>query len=327
MQQRLTYIDIAKALGLCLVILSHTVYPQLMFFALGCFVPIFFVTSGYTTQSVNIAKKCKRLLIPYFLFSSTFLILYAAQQWFTTHSLKEVTTAAWGILYSRYCVYPLEQTNNIVMLPAGNAPLWFLTSMFTAYVALIPLLRWPKLRGGVIIGYITLTWCLNRLPILLPWSVDCALLMAVFIFSGMQLRESKLLNNNSLLTWSVIMLGYCITTAINGYENISVRDFGHSVLLCIISGVLGSILILKLSTWIAQYKIGKWFAAIGRYSLTIFCVQMPLLVATRIICSKAAVYFSLNIPSEVIALCQLVSTLCVGYAIAVVAHKVLPKIL
>ena len=35
-----------------------------------------------------------------------------------------------GIFYSRYALYPLNESENVLFLQIGNSPLWFLTSMF-----------------------------------------------------------------------------------------------------------------------------------------------------------------------------------------------------
>lgn len=324
---RLEYIDIAKIIGLSLVILSHSVYPQLMFFANGCFVPIFFVTSGYTTHRVGLASKGYRLLMPYLIFSIVLGVLYIGQQWLATHKFEELYNTFLGLIYSRYCFYPLGQADNIYLLKAGNAPLWFLTSMFTAYIALIPLLKWPKMRGGVIVGYIAITWILNQLPILLPWSIDCAFIMAIFIYTGMQLREIDLINNNNWGLWCCILLVYCVAFYSNGYGNLSVRDYGDSILLCLISGILGSCLIMKIAVWIASFTIGKRLAHMGQYTLTMFCIQMPLLVGSRMILEKISLCFSLAIPLVCIAFCQLAITLSLGYAIALIARKIFPNLL
>lgn len=172
-----------------------------------------------------------------------------------------------------------------------------------------------------------LTWLLSKLPILLPWSLDTAFLMAIFIYAGVKLRETNLLSNNNWRLWCCILLAYYIVSHINGYENLSIRDYGDSILLCLMSGILGSCLIMKVSVWIASFAVGKHLARIGRYTLTIFCIQMPLLVGSRMIIEKISSCLSLTIPLVCIALCQLVITISLGYAIALIARKIFPNLL
>lgn len=317
---RLAHIDIAKAIGLCLVIVSHTVCPRLMFCALGCFVPLFFIASGYTISSVNLKKKAMRLLLPYALFSVGLVTLFVIKQVCFSSIHEGVIENIWGLFYSRYAIYPLGNENNIFLMQASNAPMWFLTSMFTAFVALKPLLVWPKLRGGVICVYLTLTWLMNKLPILLPWSLDTAFLMAIFIYVGIVCRNTAILNCKKWCLWIAVVMGYGIAAYLNGYVNLSVREYGNSILLNLIAGILGSMLIMKGSKWLSKYQIGNLLAHVGQYSLTIFCLQMPLLVCANFLCGGI-------FPDVVIAMIQVITTITLGYAIAVIAHRMMPKVL
>lgn len=317
---RLAYIDIAKALGLCLVILSHTVYPQLMFFALGCFVPVFLVASGYTTKTIAFKKKAKRLLFPYALFSLGFVVLFTIKQIYFSATHEGIFENIGGVLYSRYAIYPLSNENNIFLMQSGNAPMWFLTSMFMAYLALTPLLVLSQLRGRIICLYLFITWAISKLPILLPWSLDTAFFMALFIYAGIVCRRTSILDNNKWGLWIIFVIGYGVTAYLNGYENLSVREYGNSILLSLIAGILGSLLIMKGSMWLSKYKMGNLLACIGKYSLTIFCVQMPLIVCVNFICGSI-------FPAVLVALIQVITTIALGYVIAVVAHRIMPKLL
>ena len=320
MQQRLLYIDVAKAIGLCLVILSHSVCPNLAIFASGCFVAIFFVASGYTTHTINLKKKAKRLLLPYVLFSVAFVMLFIIKITRRGPTHEGIIENLIGILYSRYAIYPLGSENNIFLMQAGNAPMWFLTSMFTAYVALKPLFVRLKLRGVLFCVYLMLTWLLNKLPILLPWSLDTAFLLAIFIYAGFVSRNTGILDCNKWWLWIIVVIVYGITVCLNGYENLSVREYGNSILLNLVAGILGSLLIIKGSMWLSKYKIGDMLACIGQSSLTIFCVQMPLLVGVNFLCGSM-------FPNAIVALIQVITTIVLGYMIAVVAHRIIPKIL
>ena len=114
-EDRLEFIDITKGIGIFLVISSHA-YGQFMSWALPFYIPIFFITSGYcTTHPVKLRTKFKKLIIPYFFFSFILLSL--------NKSLDVLDFI--GMLYSRWCIYPLGSDNNIYLLRSGNGPLWF----------------------------------------------------------------------------------------------------------------------------------------------------------------------------------------------------------
>lgn len=54
---RYDYIDIAKGIGIFLVVCSHSLCSDLMYFANGFFIPLFFVLSGYTSKTFSLWKK------------------------------------------------------------------------------------------------------------------------------------------------------------------------------------------------------------------------------------------------------------------------------
>ena len=72
----------------------------------------------------------------------------------------------------------------------------------------------------------------------------------------------------------LIIAAFLILCKVNGEPNPSVRELGHSLLLYMITGVLGSISMM----WICKHLEGKSFsgllADIGRHTLVIFCLQI-----------------------------------------------------
>lgn len=83
--KRFDYIDIVKGIGIILVICSHSMYSDLMYVAGSCFIPLFYVASGYVTSKVDLKRKAKRLLIPYIFFNAVILVL----MWIT--GLRDIT--------------------------------------------------------------------------------------------------------------------------------------------------------------------------------------------------------------------------------------------
>ncbi len=70
------YLDIARGIGLLLVIISHSC--GLSPYLINYYIPLFFVVSGYLykegrSYGENIRHKAKRLLIPYFGYSAVLL--------------------------------------------------------------------------------------------------------------------------------------------------------------------------------------------------------------------------------------------------------------
>ncbi len=126
------YLDIARGIGLLLVIISHSC--GLSPYLINYYIPLFFVVSGYLykegrSYGENIRHKAKRLLIPYFGYSAVLLAFYAA----TGRSLAETKDSAFGILYSRYCLYDTTMyEDNVFLFTVANGAMWYLTAYFSA---------------------------------------------------------------------------------------------------------------------------------------------------------------------------------------------------
>ena len=273
--ERLEYVDILKGIGILLVIFSHSgaENEETMVYVGGVFIPLFFVVSGYTYKHRDqpflmlMKKKARRLLLPYFFFSTILLLLYKR------FSLLDVI----GVFYSRYCLYPYNNTDNLYLMGGGNPPLWFLTSMLTAFIPFYFLMKYPSRTKWLLLFYTLFTFLCQYLPILLPWSIDTACLQASFIYIGVIFRQDfRLLNRPSYL-YLLVFIAFVIVCTFNGVLNVSVREYGSSFLLYFLTGVLGTLFLLWLSQKLESSFTGSLLAGIGRHSLVIFCVQMFLL--------------------------------------------------
>ena len=68
--KRIQYLDIAKAIGIILVIIGHISQNEIITSVIYSFhMPLFFILSGYLYHKGNTKNKIKKILIPYFLFS------------------------------------------------------------------------------------------------------------------------------------------------------------------------------------------------------------------------------------------------------------------
>lgn len=274
-KERIDYIDILKGIGILLVIFSHSGAEKdgAMAYVGGVFIPLFFIASGYTYKKNEqpflsfIRNKIRRLLVPYFFFSALLLLLYKR------FSLNDLI----GVCYSRYCLFPYDNTENLYLMGGGNPPLWFLTSMLTAFIPFYFLMKYSSRTKWLLLFYAIFTFLCQYLPILLPWSIDTACLQASFMYMGATFRhDSRLLNRPSYL-YLLIFTVFVLVCTLNGELNVSVREYGCSFLLYFLSGVFGTLFLLWLSQKLESSSIGSLLAGIGRHSLVIFCIQMFLL--------------------------------------------------
>lgn len=275
MKERLEYVDIAKGIGIVLVVCSHTHALDLMWLFMGMFVPIFYLCSGYTySQRDTLLKSMKnrfvKLFVPYLFFNFVMFLV------FWSFSLREFV----GMLYSRYCLYPLDVTPNIRFLTSGNYPMWFLTSMITTYFFFSLITYNERYKYVIMVFYALLAYIFTLCPILLPWSLDTAPLTALVMYAGMESRKHELIKTN---VWIIILLIciYICLQYVGGEMNLSVRMYGSSVLIYFVLAVLGSFIVLWASKYLQGTLIGRLFMTLGQHSLTIFSIEITFIVIAK----------------------------------------------
>lgn len=321
MKERLDYIDIAKGLGIILVVLSHTEHSELVYYSSAFFVPIFFFCSGYTSSKKDISlctcywRLAMKLLKPY-LFFSLLLLLY-----FHDFSLRAFA----GILYSRYCLYPFDATKDIChFMIVGNYPMWFLTCMFVAYLLYELLLYYPRYQYWLVGIYLVVAAITPFLPILLPWSLDTAPLMAVIMFMGSLFKKYYPDIFRSRKPHTLIILSFVLYLLLLPFchdINISVRMYGSSMPTYLLAALTGCIILIWLSRLLQGTIIGKGVQQIGIHSLTIFCIEIPFILLGKELSVLILPEMS-SLQTEVItSFIQLIIALAGGYLLSVLLHK------
>lgn len=281
---RLPWLDIAKAIGVMIVFINHI---ELQIgkgsYYLGAFyMALFFVISGYTfhwkkeeTAWKFLKKKAKRLLLPYFIYN-LFLVLFFALRGQLTKD------AVLGIFYSRNQLYP-ENLKNRYFLTLLNAPMWFLTALFVTlflYWMVKKAANGNKKGEALLTAVLFFFGCLvkNLCPVLLPWSIDTALVNVFLLFLGERIRERQVLEKLFENFWCNLVLAvvFWLIVRFNGPGNMSVRDFGISTVLYVTAGVLGSVLCLEVSMLLGRFggKAAFLLQQTGSHTITLLCLHL-----------------------------------------------------
>ena len=321
MNQRLDYIDIAKGIGIILVVLSHTEYSELMYYTSAFIVSIFFFCSGYTSHKKNISygnccfRKAVKLLKPYLFFSILLLIS------FHDFSLRAIA----GIFYSRYCLYPFGTESDIChLMIIGNYPMWFLTCLTVAYLLYDLLIYHPKYQYMLVVLYLVISIGATYLPILLPWSIDTAPLMAAIMFFGTLVRKYfPDIFKSRKAHWLILLSFVCYLLLLTYCDeiNISVRMFGSSVITYILAALTGCITLTYLSRLLQGTIVGKGLQHIGIHSLTIFCIEIPFILIGKQISGFIIPFLSLSQTLVITSIFQLTIALIGGYLLSIILHK------
>ncbi|OUQ26608.1 hypothetical protein B5E77_08950 [Lachnoclostridium sp. An131] len=292
-KKRVLWLDIAKAAGIIIVLLVHTgrSFGPVSFFGGMFYMPIFFVLAGMTFRykpeesfADFTKKKARRLLVPYFGYNLfLFLFFFVKNDLLAGQVSAQSFFPLLGILYSRNCLFPADAPGNVYFMQILNAPTWFLTCMFLAYLIFWLLMRAAKgnmkkalyLNFGLLLASVLLHYLC---PVLLPWSLDCALYSVSFLMFGSSLARRELVEKLYRKPGILVLLAAAFIglSCLNGSVNMSVADYGRSMILYLVIGGLGSFLVMEASLFLEKHAgvFAKACGFLGRHTMPVLCLHL-----------------------------------------------------
>ena len=287
-QNRVTYIDIAKAIGIYLVILGHVVDSgtPIKTFLYSFHMPLFFVLTGMTykwpldnswaTIKERLTRYAGVLLVPYVIFALFYSKL-------TFHNLAYISYASWHTL----------------KMAGSLSSLWFLMALFMSHVYLLFLIKYlPRKFKTKSLSLFILAILSFIVGVLLPygrkygypWMTNVAFVGVSFILLGMFLRKVGEYFINMKLAWRVLLLFltlflFLVLFPINnpspGYVLMADALYGN-VILFPITAVLGCVLVIMISQVLdlslSSHTILLW---IGQNTLGIFLIHKFIVSEVR----------------------------------------------
>lgn len=279
MNNRLSYIDCVKGIGICFVLFAHLipfdVLPSIHICSEAIYMPIFFIVSGFLTTNLGlsiISRRINKLFLSY-IFFSTFLLVVGI---IGVYDVGKDTLL--GLLYSRSEIIMGEETIELLKFPFG--PLWFLTAMISMYFALYVMLRCKI--GNLWLSFfisISLALYMAHLNCRLPWSLDNAFLFLCFFIVGQILRNTNIIDKVRAIVAVLGIIIFIISSLHNGKVNLSMNVYGDYFLLGVFNAILGTMLLMWISKRIVDYFSNSainLMQFIGRNSLAIFCTHMGI---------------------------------------------------
>lgn len=293
---RLEYVDIAKGIGMLLVIFGHTVpYGDHWLFRIiySFHMPLFFFLSGYTCRTEKypdmktcIKAKGKSLMIPYLYALLASIIVTMVIPIFR----KDIEIKAFcRFLYSGYPEV------------FHNGALWFLPALFWAccgYVFLYGKLQIRRKNADLDILFIAVAcMLLSKLYAKLmsavvsfgtlqrlPWRMDSAFCGLFFVALGhcVSRNKSLLASHKKKIFFACAVIG-AVSVYMNDFVNVNAGKYSNAFLF--FTGVVsGCVCVLLLSMCI---NYNKALAYVGRNSLVYLCVQL-LIIRVCLVCVNKA---------------------------------------
>lgn len=192
-KQRDTYLDIAKAIGILMVIYAHVSLSGILYTTFYAFhIPLFFVVAGmtfnnkkHTSFKTFTANKAKRLLLPYLIYS---LATFAWWAWVEV-PISGTLGGAGKTIFDSFIQIFLAQGSLGYM--THNLALWFVPCLFIAEIIYYFVNKLSKAtKITICVAFALLGWGINILGqthswlINLPWSLEVAFSAQLFILIG-----------------------------------------------------------------------------------------------------------------------------------------------
>ena len=291
MTKRIEWIDIAKGIGIILVVIGHISQIEVLNDIIYSFhMPLFFIISGYLyKRKENFTKgKFKKILIPYLAFSIISFIYWV----FIERKIRGQD------------ISPVKMCANIFLARGGddnyifNVVLWFLPCLFMTENIFYMLES--KLNGktlGLIVlissfvGYIYTKITSVRLP----FCLDIVFLAIVFFYIGYELKKwiessiTKKVNKNNLIMSIQLLVCIAMVIAFSIIEdganmnNLKIKYYS----IFFLTAIIGSYTIYLIANMIVRNGIKVEFLKfIGKNSLYIMCIHEPIKRIVLVMMSK-----------------------------------------
>lgn len=292
---RLDWIDIAKGIGIVLVVFAHTLVPQirenstgagfLWIFIYNFHMPLFFFLSGwlfekglshYTNTPKFILGKLKFLMLPYLTFS---VFAYV----FINFALKIDKLAA-VLQGGGYTATALKDAALQILTYNGHIDqhLWFVFSLFIVFLVNILL---PKIMKSKPMLLVLLALYVSKAFVHYPGILDyTASDLLFFSLARVMLADGKpQLTNLSPLRIIAVLAIFITSNCIYSYFYVTQMPVGAvKALLYVIrsiSSVAGIMCVCTLAEYIQGKAVSKPIKEIGLYSYDIYLMHAPFLVS------------------------------------------------
>lgn len=296
MKERLTFLDVAKGIGIILVLMGHgTGFLFGGAYITAFYMAMFFFVAGYVYHPKNISykeavgKRFKRILVPYFGYNGILFVYYLLKKIVGgDFEIRDMCIAISGVFYSRNSLFG-SGDDNIYFFRMANDPVWFLTAMCSAsaifYLVVDRCLENRKKCVCILLSLLAVAVAMSYLPFLLPWSIDSAPLFAFFMVVGALFGRAQFFQKkHSAVEWaimSVLIIASVVLRVWNGKTNLSVRVYGNwsgmSVLCVAAIGVLGSVLLIWICRLLSMCRpVETILSQIGQESLAIMALHMAI---------------------------------------------------
>ena len=276
MSERIEYFDVAKFIGMIMIIFGHFGIPEINRFVYTFHVPLFFLISGYfftPRESIVllIKQKFRQLIIPYILVMLTVVCICGIQNFYKDISLSEkgnnIFSRVIGYLYGSGYI------NEIMGYKIATVgPIWFCLALFWGFLFLNFIL---KFRYSLFLAFMLFfAGYYSAFYIWLPLSIQSGMTAVFFIYLGYEAKKLRVMNNIPSIGKILPLL--CIWSICIGYNGrfLFVQNYSRFPITDSIAAIAASYLVLLYSWWLQQNtSIARVMAYLGKYTIVMLCLH------------------------------------------------------
>ncbi|MGK7376367.1 acyltransferase family protein [Planococcus sp. 1R117A] len=287
MKERETWIDIAKGLGIIVVVISHSGNDFAYHYFFWFHMPLFFILSGYTFKEITTKKDFKawtkrvayRSLLPYLSFGVLIFIIYSL----ISSYLGKFNLTAAGEIFMNLIYGGQELTGYFGVF-------WFITCLLVtqvlfAFILLLfksHIMRLLLIASCYVLAHLESAFLSSDIAI--PLNADVALLAIVYYSIGWYIKTfgKDFLRSTYLLIFTTVLflitLTYEVLYGIDYTLDMKYRVYTDWAMDLFIP-VLFSFVLFQMSFGLAKIPAAKHLSQLGQMTLPIMYLHLPFNIA------------------------------------------------
>lgn len=291
MKKRILWIDIARAIAIIMVIIGHSQDKYLGDYWSRLIevvsLPTFFVLSGYLYRKKKISDFFRgswyNILLPYIGTVSLMILIRCfaklfPNSWLYDHIHGKISSLIIAAIYGTGSGQPITlPMTNLKIEPIGA--IWFLLAFFWGGLIFRLILSVFKNKWLIFVSALILTilgYLLGKV-IILPWSLDSALVAQLFFVAGYFIKKYELLDRVNMVVYILLLLNYFSLGSMFGL--VLATASSEHVILGYIESILSVIFLMKTCQLIESRfgghdRILTGITFIGAQSLSILCFHL-----------------------------------------------------
>lgn len=290
-ERRIYELDIAKVIGIFLVVLGHTYSNSggdlsLRSWIYSFHMPLFFLISGMLHKEKGTGRQTlshyfKSLLVPVFVFSFLYFLIYVPLSYYNLCIYNDVTQCPVSNqqpLFSYILAFVNYVTKGLVSgysLP--DLVLWFLVVLFYCKLWIFTFLRHRAITVVVYVCMCALFFGLGRNYLFLKQScIALPFYMIGYQYKGFILKVTRRMNYFILM--ALFLVVNLLLTSLNGTSSMLYCVFspnGYSILLSsaiyYVNAIFGIMFVLFASSKLLRWKL--WFTKLSKSLISIVVLQ------------------------------------------------------